>query len=794
MKELGTWEYPMVRIVQGTEKALSRYFAEYVSKARNQIIAIGNPIDVYRSWAGIRSTLFRVGEMEDRDTVRHVLNAHRAAVAVVKADACGPLSQEDVLKKNEYEAKIDSQLSHNWSLNRPLFEEWATVLIDLLSDREFDIVVPDLNFLDWESAAVLLTLARLTAGDRVNLIIGYDQNRTETLDDCGISWAPISQSNAATIAYGLLMLDRAESILIEDISEKRSLEFKHHCILPEDVELQVWNAITNVDHVLSLEQAQQAILCIQQAFRRHSFTTALRLGVTLLDKKAKLEPWQAAEVHGIVGLSAHNRQFKSAKNLRLADFLERHFRAALDLEVRPAQRISLCYRLAVTLGRRKGDFKEAKIWADRAVEDASKAHLPELQRSLLSAWGRNIRAYLMMRSGEIAAAVKDCEEAFRLLCEEKGVYSTRDAIFTLSLLAHNLAALSVMDGNYSKAFSWKQKCSDIECNLAGTKKFSGLSSIGILRKLHALDLALSIALEAREHCKKELSPFLWFQYTLAAGDLTYRLGNPQKALAFYQEIRAVRRRIGNPAYLASTELSAAIAALRAGNLEECESLLHMAEKTYPPQFQSQIMLVNGLLAALRGDAAGANHSTNAAIEVAVQNGECVDLTRTAVRAGEVCNVLQRLGDAREAFERAIDIADAGDVAKNDAQLASEAFRALIGLQECDAPSLQLAIKALKLLPFALRTADTWWSLSRLLRILNQIGLGFADSFGEPALREPLEALVLSSHQREDCRASLASFLGMLGEPQAGRLKSLLQSRRRLQSQSLSNAASIAIST
>jgi hypothetical protein len=81
------------------------------------------------------------------------------------------------------------------------------------------------------------------------------------------------------------------------------------------------------------------------------------------------------------------------------------------------------------------------------------------------------------------------------------------------------------------------------------------------------------------------------------------------------------------------------------------------------------------------------------------------------------------------------------------------FVALIGLQECSAPDPELALKTLRLLKEALKDADAWWELGRLLRLLTGI-LDQHPTFYEKSA-DLLDELFNVASQREDCAQLVA---------------------------------------
>jgi len=88
----------------------------------------------------------------------------------------------------------ESHLSHNLLVQRPLFEGWAALLADLLSDTasgqgRVTLVVPDVARLDRESLGALRTLFRRHPDRAPNLVLGFDPERPDPRPDGdGVIW------------------------------------------------------------------------------------------------------------------------------------------------------------------------------------------------------------------------------------------------------------------------------------------------------------------------------------------------------------------------------------------------------------------------------------------------------------------------------------------------------------------------------------------------------------------------------------------------------------------------------
>jgi tetratricopeptide (TPR) repeat protein len=509
------------------------------------------------------------------------------------------------------------------------------------------------------------------------------------------------------------------------------------------------------------------------AFRCFGFTTVLRLGLELLRRGPALAPEASAEVHGLLGLAAHNRQFLSRRNRVLADFLEEHFRAALETEADPALRSCLCYRLAVTLGRRKGEPEAALEWAERALAAAAPPGLPPLptlQAAHLQGWAHNIQAFALMRTGRLAEAKFRCQQAFALLDRalesfpEPASAATapdqlvREAAFTHSLLADNLAALAKMEGDAEGLARWKEIADRLGEHFPGLARFEAATWIDLFRERRELRQALAHAEHGLEDARAEQDALREYEYEVQVADLHDRLGEAAEAFEAFERARDLRRRLGSPGFLRPLDAPAATAAARAGRAVEARGLYEgiLGYGGLGPAARAQVLAALAELAARTNRPEEADARMNEAIALAVESGERDALLAVAVTAGRACRLLGREAEERDAFRRGVDIAAAGgpDAAPAPAGLS---LAALLGAWETDGDP-QFLRHALRLLPEALEDTSAWWELPRLLRAVRDAAP--SGLLADPEMAGPLRDLEAAAGQRADCAALLKELQGL----------------------------------
>jgi hypothetical protein len=737
-----------------------------------------------RSWNGVRNLLAQVAARRGEAAVAAVLGRHRAAAGLVPGclDGAAPSDPES----DRLAARPESHLSHNLLIQRPLFAAWAEILHDLLAGSGLRLLVPDLARLDRESLAALRALYRRFPESAPDLAAGYDpRSETPAADADGLLWENPAE-DVWQVILGWRALPGAEAVEVGEDSGPapdpagvsrsagdRGLDSRAFAALA--------SAETEAGAPLAPETTRLAVAGMRAAFRCFGFTAALRLGLALLARRPDLDAEQAAEVHGLIGLAAHNRQFLSRRNRVLADFLERHFRAALEAEARPERRSALCYRLAVTLGRRKGETEAALAWADRAVAAARQAERP-LQAAHLEAWAENIRAFALLRADRLAAARTACEAAFARLDgalaggPEPAATApdplVREAAFTRSLLADNLAAVAKLTGDAGLFARWKETADALGHDVPGLERFESITWIELYRERLDLGLALEKALRGLADARAEQDALREYEYLVHAADLCYRRGAAARAHQLFADACDLRRRLGSPRFLRPVDATAAAAAARAGHLAAARrrfaALLEDGEARSAGA-RAQLLAALADLAAREGKEAEADARMNEAIAAAVDSGERDALLAVALAAGRTCRVLGREDAAREAYERAAEIAE---TAVPDAPPPPAALRlaTCLGLHESGRGDPGLAARCLALLPDALEDADAWWELPRVLAVVSAASAPTPEALAGAGLVEPLSRLRAAAAQRPDCGAALQA-LGAVLYPRYGRTAS-----------------------
>ena len=342
----------MIEIFTGPAEAVRAAVFERARGAAAPALLVDSQSSPDRSWNGLLGLLSQVAAAAGEERLLSRLARDGSAAGLLLDELAWPAADER--RRQGFRAHLTSHLSHNWAVQKPLFDAWAEILAGLLEDTPGRLAVPDLGRLDWESLAVLKALYRRPRTPE--LLLGYDpQPAAPEPDERGLLWT-LPREYALDAFLGFRSLPR---VTCREVPPARGaqtgelLETGRQDPPEWDLESRAWRRLAD-SRPLSAEEVEQVVEAQRRAFHRFGFTSVLRLGLALFDRRAELSPRQTASVHARLALAAHNRQFHSAGNLRLAEVLDHHLRLALAAEDRPAVRSALFYRLAVTAGRRRG--------------------------------------------------------------------------------------------------------------------------------------------------------------------------------------------------------------------------------------------------------------------------------------------------------------------------------------------------------------------------------------------------------------------------------------------------------
>lgn len=679
-------------------------------------------------WGGFRALLAEFHVLHGEAPVLETIEGRRGPLSLVLRGLTSSLDEAERAARRRAGAALLGFLSHNAAARRELDDACIGVTVALLRRAPLEIAVPDALGLDEESIALLRAVARALDGDAPLIVLGED---TEPASPEGGLWQRRLVVNTGHLA---LIEALATTEVLEGGSASEGAAppppLEEHPLddgLERDADAALRAGLADRDGALRVLEAVRA------AFASFGYEAVLRLGLGLL--AARPDPLtlrERAEVHLRVALAAYNRQVQTAGDPTLVDFLDEHFRAALALEDDPAQRSHLLYRLTINQGRRRGSVEDALALADASVAAAEEARAtaPGLS-AFTEAWARNGRAYVLARMKRIDAGIRDCERAFELLggLDQDPTVPLHEARFSPLVIADNLAELHARARDHAGARRWQAKLAELEQREFGRALVAHRRAMVLDMDDIELAGAEESARRGFEDARDAWDPLGEDYYAAALGDLQYRRGDAEGALASLHHALVIRRRVGLSEDVRAMEIASALASLRARRWDRAGEHLERAVELVPEgalAFHAQLRALEALLAASLGAPERADARMNEAIALAVEAGERDALVRVARLVGDTCHTLGREGDAREAWGRALEIAAGGGEGAPPAP-ADEVFLVHARLWVVAGGQEHLEA-ALGLLPEALGEPEPWWVLGEVVAAAE--GRGVA-----PELRE-----------------------------------------------------------
>lgn len=761
----------MLKIITGREPSLYAYGAELAKKSPDAILITAQP-HFSRSWECTRQIVAKLRSRLPQAKVADVLAQHSAAATIVLNELDPAWEPAECPARESFAAQLSSHMTHNWTVQYPLFTEWGKIISELIGESNLSIIVPSVAALTWEDAAVLKSLVRHKPIPPPNLILGIDSLLETEIDQDGLIFSiPIIRQKKFIRDLQLI----SETVVIED--PPSGLETLDKTNTPSarnlDLESLTFATLTSPGPA-NRDTSGQAYRAVWHAFRGFGFTTALRLGRALIDARPALSDEEEPEIHSIIALSAHNRQFRSDNNSSLAQFIQSHLNAALARESRPLYRCALLYRLAVTLGRRLGRIEEALRITEEAllaVVATAADGIPALLCSYQEAWIRNIRSYLFMRQKRFSEAFEEAKSAFELLqvvvpgvapsdlreFKDGATMWLRDAKASQSVIGHNLVNLAKMQGKDRREIETLLYQASIPISeIDGSERFEARVWVNFFLEGFRLDAAIKKCSSGLESAKQEQSADLEYYYIARMADICFRLGRLQESIRYFEAALDIRQRCGLRRSI-SVEILYALANFRAGLLDNAERMLAKLsdDAEIPQDLRGQFLAWSAVTRAAReGKKSGSEieHLLTSAAGFAQASGSTEMMARVTSISGYAWQLANDLDKAVELYSSVLRM----EVGATPYWLLSA-----VGLQECRDESQALALRSLLVAPSVLTHPETWWLLPRLLSQLEIIGRVSPVVFQSDELAGPLDTVLAAASLRADCSRSVAGLLAQI---------------------------------
>lgn len=655
----------------------------------------------------------------------------RALLGLVVRGLNAELSEKERSVHARESANFRGLLPHPGLRPTPLLEALAETIYSIIANTGTVIVIPDVARMDSESIDLIRPLLRRSPDGGLRFRIGLNT-----------AYQPVAiydQLRIAAIARELdtiLLLRCAEQV----VTAETAPAVCDSCSDPYDdwLEQRAWSRPGDLELNLAAARA---------TFGAFGLPEAIEFAGRALGAGA--EAGNAAEMHTIIGVCAHNLKDLYPFASYLKSLPKLHFDSALKLETEPRRLACLLSRMAIQYAG--SDPAYARQLAGRGL-DIARRLAPELA-AFYEAWALNARAYAWYKESRLEQAAADCEQAVALL----GAYNHTLALpageteLTLWLLCDNLTRIALDRRSTPRAVRYQQLAAAL---LRQIEPWQRPVPSAFAAQTAGDDLADAVKRfeTSLDRARQEFMPRHEAMWQHALGQIYYRQGAAGRAVgSFVSALEIWRRTQGFEEDITTALLNAMLAALRAGWGSEAESLaVELAARPgmEGPAIQAELHAARGLACALRGDV----RASLAQVRIADRDSDVLGDPALAARIACL--------NARSAAALGLRSDGLWDHASNCIAAAGGPAAAgwalsagmLLGRIENGAPADLLHRTAAHLFA-ALEEDDfeAWWDLPRFLRLAVETKTtGFETVPG-------WDRLLRCARERLDCQSDLAIF-------------------------------------
>lgn len=755
----------MITILQGKREELNLYVSKKYTNTYCHVL-YGNrdfaaPFLIFRSLIP-----FLRNHIADQ-TIDNLLFSHKTYISIIYEYLSPYLNHDEMKRKHLGAARLDSNSTHSTVAKADITRSCAEILLDLHTHFQFSLIIPSVTYLDVNSLDLLKYIYQVHSKDAPDLILGYDADWEEDNYDQATGISVYHRLDTVTFLQSFVYSFKTISTVkkkirlkeshLDRISTDRFDMDRRIDKYDDDLEWIAHQLLQN-NSLPDIQQSEVIVKAVEKCFRLFDFTNAMLLSQQAQKKEGLfLSRESKATLLHIEGLCAHNRHFFTQGNLPLANHLQYVFERALKDETNESHRICLLYRLIVTLSRRKNDLNGAAIYVDQAYRELE--NFSGSNKEILMAWINNVHSYMLMKEGDLNAAIRKHEEAYQLLDKKiaDGLNISADEVdYTKAVLAENLSTLNSLRGDFKQMSEWYT----IETSY--TDKWPSLSAVSsaewqsfYYQQLKITE-ALANAKQGLEKSRESFNYILEYFFTLSLAEIHNRLGEEEQAITYYKKCLVFHKQIGR-SYTQITFFALQMALIKLAVLsqryedaflliEKMETQLIDKSPVECVDILEQAAVCNTCL----GQIEQAEEKVNKAIEIAVNNGDCSLLLKVNLVAGRICQLLNRNEDARNAYLQAQDIS--GTVVDGIAfkATASDAVMLYLGLLETGEMNTSLLKELVKELSIGLaKSIDCWWNVKRVLQLIASLSPSEKLLITESsAYRKILDVAA----QRKDCLA------------------------------------------
>lgn len=512
---------------------------------------------------------------------------------------------------------------------------------------------------------------------------------------------------------------------------------------------------------LDENQAVFAYEIILKSFNSFDFANTLYLALHVMKFPFPFTKEQLADIHSILALTTHNRQFSSTLgNQETNIFIENHLTKAYALEEDPIKKAFIQYRMTVLKARRQKDLDQGMKWANITLEQSENQLIPIDLRHYIKAWALNIRAYIFMITRRLELAREDMIIANQSASELKGFAGTsRDYAFTISVMADNMGALTELMGNPFQVKSWLTTSYETTGWHTTNQRFGARIWTESHLKTLRIDLAIEDTLIGLDASRTEANPFYEDLYLAHLGEFYHRLGQTEDSQRYFRESLNLHQRYYSKNRYQSICMLAAKYALFSGfNMEGSEllQLMELNQSQLNEEHISELNLLKSILAALNGQGEEAIIIAQSALEESVSKGELFNMIYTITVIAGISGILGNNEDEKELYIKGRELIDLEEINTNSATsgIIVNLMLGYLQYEEHHNEIKDVLPWLIFMMPSALvRNAESWKNLHYMLQLIKEYShqLNLDDE-------QSLFLIILAGSQRKDSKELSQSIL------------------------------------
>jgi len=167
----------MIKIYSGSDNQIKKCCSDDYHRYFNSFWVDNPGINGFSGfWGGMRRLISQIRAKFGEDILDDAILHHRAAASLVLGNLTTSLNKNERYQRKWLEARLSSHLNHNWFMQAPLLEEWATLLNRIFSIHESTLIVPNVYTLDAHTLTVITTFYHMFPASNLSVIIGYPMN------------------------------------------------------------------------------------------------------------------------------------------------------------------------------------------------------------------------------------------------------------------------------------------------------------------------------------------------------------------------------------------------------------------------------------------------------------------------------------------------------------------------------------------------------------------------------------------------------------------------------------------